>query len=295
MAISLYLSGGLGNQMFNYAAARTLADRARTDLVLDLSSYMPPWSIERPFVLDHFRIRARLRHRHGFMSPQSLPKRLIRRLKEDLFATSFENKIVYSDQFSALGSRTILRGDYVSWKFFAENEQKIQQDFSVPDETVSELLPGELRTRLGEEMSVGMHVRRGDLLTPPYSGILLPDQKGYYLRAMEELQTRLGDPVFYVVSDDVPWCRSSFGELPFTIRFLDCAFGYNERLLFDFHLLRSCNHHIIANSAFSWWSAWLAKRPGQIVISPDRWDAQQRLPIDEIAPRDWIKLPAGQT
>lgn len=115
--------------------------------------------------------------------------------------------------------------------------------------------------RAVQSRTVGVHVRRGDYIGGPWVEL----GPAYYRRAADLIAEELGGGAsFVIVSDDIEWCRANLQlEHPHTF-----SGGTAEQ---DFMILRSCRHHIIANSTFGWWAAWLAAHKDQIVVAPEQW------------------------
>lgn len=295
--ISLYANGGLGNQLFNYAAARTLADRTSTGLVVDGSTYRDQWGPDatRPHILHRFPVRAVFRNLEPSTPRGSLVRRISRRVREDLFSRVLfrsGGEIGYFPGFRHLGGRTILKGHFISPKFFAENEDRIRRDLTLESGIVT---GDEEAIRLfnsirGNENAVGVHVRRGDLLSPELDWLLLPGIVEYYRQAIDRMVDRLGSPVFWVFSDDPAWCRAAFAEYPADIRFVDTLSDSRVNPVKEFFLMCQCRNFIIANSAFSWWAAWLGSHARKHVMAPYKWDNRALVSVMDLVPAEWERI-----
>ena len=143
-----------------------------------------------------------------------------------------------------------------------------------------------LMERVRQNGSVAVHVRRGDYLKNPHLRDVLGSvcTEEYYRKAIQEIRRVEPSPVFYVFSDDIPWCRQHFGGLG-SVEFVDWNRG--EDSFYDLYLMAHCQHHVIANSTFSYWSARLADRDGQTVY-PSRWMRGWDAP--DIFPEDWTGI-----
>jgi hypothetical protein len=138
--------------------------------------------------------------------------------------------------------------------------------------------------------SVAVHVRRGDYVDNPvtaaYHGV--PSVK-YYTSAMDYIASRVSNAIFYVFSDDLHWASQNLGQLApvelMTADGPDCGFR-------DIQLMSACKHHILANSSFSWWGAWLNTSSNKIVIAPTPWFLNNALDTRDLLPRGWIRMPA---
>lgn len=163
-----------------------------------------------------------------------------------------------------------LFGFYQSEKYFKSH----------PDEIRTLLMPRRIRPKLRGVASV--QVRRGDYLLLPNKHPILPSS--YYVEALEYLMER-GVSKFMVFSDDLAWCREHFNSPPF-----DVAPNMSDIEQFEFTL--ACEHHVMANSTFSWWSAWLDPNPDKIVIAPKQWFGPGYAHFDtkDLIPEPWVVI-----
>jgi hypothetical protein len=296
--VATQLLGGLGNQLFQYAAGRALAQRLGARLVLDCTQRHAEY---RPIVLDRFAIDAEVvrnatgkaRHRY-FRIAGPLGRRLTdvfhdhfpRRYRIDghAFRVFGERRLfTYDPTFETLSGSTYLIGYWQSYRYFEDAAEHIRREIR-PKHPPS----AENRMWLSQIEacnSICLHVRRGDYLggmadSPTVCG------PSYYRNAMEHVRHLLAAPKLFVFSDDIPWCRSAFASED--AAFVDC--NGPDDAIDDLRLMAACRHHIIANSSLSWWGAWLAQHPEQIVIAPQPWLPGAESDRDLLPPR-WIKLP----
>jgi hypothetical protein len=274
--VTSYLMGGCANQMFQYATGLALARRLGVDLKLDVSWYETATPDQpRMYSLGLFKgLDARVVH--------SLSGKIIREEGFPYKPALFENA----------PHKCSLVGYWQCEKYF----------FGLRDELRERLLPREplpARSIATEraildagERSVFVHVRRTDYVGNPHH-VLLPME--YYREAAALIAAKVPDPVFFVFSDDPEWCEANF-KLPYrttiTGNFDRTAEGHLGRDDADLYLMRLCGHAIVANSAFSWWGAWLgADVKGGMVIAPKSWfgPAFKEDPRD-IVPGRWIRL-----
>ncbi|KAB2641848.1 MAG: alpha-1,2-fucosyltransferase [Verrucomicrobia bacterium] len=145
-------------------------------------------------------------------------------------------------------------------------------------------LPENLRTRLASSNSVAVHVRRKDYLNLPIFQVC---DQAYYQQSMRQLRERLPAARFFIFSDDPAWCRAEFRDADQEV--VDSGIAAANPL-HELYLMSLASHHIIANSSYSWWAAWLGEKPDQRVMMPQRWYAhgitapieQKRMPHWEI-------------
>lgn len=293
--ITLYLTGGLGNQLFNYAAARSLADRHQTDLIVDATNYASEWTAAatRPLLLHRFPVRARFRNVGSTAERLPLPQRLLRRLRHDTFATHVDrgqHQVGYFPEFDQVGKRAILRGHFISPIFFAGFEERIAKDLALDEACVGR--DGRLLSLLDEirhtANSVSVHVRRGDLLSPENAALLMPSMDSYYKRAISAVLSNLDGARLYCFSDDPEWCVEHLATAGVPLVVVSEA--HTNDPLPEFFLMTQCRHHIIANSTFSWWGAWLAHQPSAHVIAPARWESNGAIDMSTFLPPEWNRL-----
>ena len=136
--------------------------------------------------------------------------------------------------------------------------------------------------------SVSIHVRRGDYLTNPVTfqthGLCDID---YYKKAIDEILDLVDKPHFFIFSDDQSWAKSNiiFGAPTDYVMHNNSLKNYE-----DLRLMSYCRHHIIANSSFSWWGAWLGNNPEKIVIAPKKWFNDPKIDTTDLIPDTWLRL-----
>jgi hypothetical protein len=109
----------------------------------------------------------------------------------------------------------------------------------------------------------------------------------YYKRALEYITEKVSNPHFYVFSDDMQWTKQNL-DIPQPVCYVDQNSPNMGHV--DMYLMSLCRHHIIANSTFSWWGAWLNKNPDKIVIAPKKWFAAAEYNSDDLIPSSWIRI-----
>lgn len=274
--ITVNLKGGLGNQMFQYAAARALANRNQDSLCLVRSSSKN--DIGRPFSLTHFKITAEINTPDSVPLWQRIETWFLQKIKRQ-FYVGFEPAILN------LKGDIYLDGYFQSEKYFLDQAETIKKDLELKN-PLSPFAAKNLHAIEADDLSVSLHIRRGDYLKHgEFSNIATLD---YYKQATEKMRGLIGDNArFYIFSDDIAWCKENlpFINEPVFISSPDLA-DYEEMFL-----MSCCKHQIIANSSFSWWSAWLNKNPNKIVIAPRRWSNHHDQDwYHDIIPEKWIRI-----
>lgn len=305
-----HLTGGLGNQLFQYAMGRRLADHRGVELLVDGSGYQggselrPPEiaAFPRPLLLFNFRVETRLatpeetgRLRDQYYRPTTRD-RIVRRFRKiwPRFLWNPHHLIERSYRFQPealdFPDNVYLYGYWQSPKYFADIKEKIRRHFTLVDESIADSasrMVAELRARRGTVVS--LHVRRGDVahiyekLRRQDLADVAPMCSDFIRRAMGRFEP---GTCFFVFSDtpkDIEWCREN-------IQGPNLEFSRCDSDLWDFAAMSQCDHHIIANSTFSWWSAWLDPKPSKRVIAPRTWSSPgggRDMPTEDLIPQEW--------
>jgi hypothetical protein len=297
--IITHLMGGLGNQMFEYAAGLALARRRRTVLKLDTSFYREHDVDDRHYSLDCLNVPAqfatadevwRLNGQLG--GKQQLGKKILaalgqKRLAELTTVTGrahYQKEWTYYPEFHELPDNTWLHGNYQSEKFFAPVADILRHHFTFryPPTPAVEAMASKIKSG----PSVAVHFRRGDYLGQ-YTGIgaLAAD---FYDGAIQALKARLPrDTEYYFFSDDIDAVEREYKpDVPHVfVKCFDHANYYDK-----IRLMALCDHNIIANSTFSWWAAWLNANRDKIVIAPKRWFAKSKKSAVDVVPERWERI-----
>lgn len=296
--VTVFLRGGLGNQMFQYAAGLNLAKKNGTTLALDtvhLRDRFPrPRFSYRTYDLGVFTVEPQFTALSRLADKLPVPGAW---LGLDLLGIAFRQmfgatKVIRekSSAFdpSVLDARgnVLLYGRWQSEKYFAGVKDDVRAAFRF-----RRPLQGEAKA-LAEKIagcnSVSLHVRRGDYATfKNVERLMGKTDLGYYGRATKYVAGRTKNPEFFVFSDDIAWCRVNL-KLSFKATYVDDA-SRGPKAAFHLELMSRCKHNIITNSTFSWWGAWLNANPQKIVIAPKNWYTDPAVKSDIILP-GWIKI-----
>lgn len=285
--------GGLGNQMFQYAAGRALSLSRGTPFALDISLFAG-YKLHQGFELQRvfgcttpIATKEEMRNILGWQTQPVVRRALMRPGLSMLRRPGFvvEPHFHFWPGINDVPADCCLFGYWQSEKYFRAAEEAIRSDFAF-------VLPpnqrnGELADRIRQSSAVSLHVRRGDYAqdakTKAVYGLCSLE---YYRAAIRHIAERVDNPSFFIFSDDPLWVRNNL-EIGFPCHFVDCNQGlesYN-----DMRLMSLCRHHIIANSSFSWWGAWLNASPGKIVIAPKKWFVNSNN-VADLFPQDWVLL-----
>lgn len=284
------LLGGLGNQMFQYAAGRRLAQVLETELTLDITRFeRDPL---RAYSLSHFHIQERFATQPEIESfflkhpLHALLKQVSRRFGYTVIKESPRPSFV-PQLLSATGN-VYLKGFWQSEQYFQDIRPLLLQEFEFKD--APDVENQSTLAAIQESESVALHIRRGDYVTDaPTNQMHGLCSLAYYQQAIETIAARVSQPSFFVFSDEPDWAKAHV-NIPYPTCYVTHNSGENGHE--DLRLMRQCKHFIAANSSFSWWGAWLAEYAGKIVIAPKQWFRE--LPpdanADHIVPKAWIRL-----
>jgi len=285
------IEGGLGNQLFQYASARSLADRLGRDLVLDLRGLQK--NGDRGYMLDRYAIRATVATADDL---QNLPAwqssrmgRLLSRASQRCpwwvsFPVFWPESFAYDARFERIPRPVYLVGYWQSEKYFAWNRGRILSDLSL----VRQLEESSTLNAIRNTTSVSLHIRRGDYVTNPlaakFHGLC---DLSYYQAAVDGLVARFPELQVFAFSDDPEWVKRNL-KLNVALHIMDVCSADEAHI--DLELMSNCRHHVIANSSFSWWGAWRSTSPNQVVYAPQRWFADANTDTSDVIPARWIQL-----
>lgn len=272
---------GLGNQLFQYACIRALQLRNHEVVRLCVLPDQGNRTI-RHFGLDKLMItipRGRLFERFALcMERSKVIKKLVILITEKLNFVGYveEESVRYKDYLKNLHGNYYLSGWFQNEKYFSDFEEVIRKEIR-PKKKIK--ISRELREILQNKNTVSVHIRRGDFSR--FDNIL---DMEYYKRAMTIVEERLVDVFYVVFSDDMTWVVENmyFGDNVYYVNRNKVLEDYEELFI-----MSRCKHHIIANSTFSWWGAWLDKNESKMVIGPKQWFARKKI---NIMPDAWIKV-----
>jgi hypothetical protein len=296
--IIVRLSGGLGNQMFQYAAALRLAVVHGATVKLDTTRLQmtAPGDTPRDYALGCFAISGELASTAEGALCRQLAKRaaapLMRLLRVGGRDVSL-NGICYVRQASpafdsailSLPDNVCLDGFWQSEQYFCDIRDTLKREFTLrhglsdADQALADTIVS--------STAVSLHVRRGDYLTNPHAARHHGScDLDYYRQAVDFIRKNCATPHLFVFSDDPDWTGANLRfDLPTTY-----VSGGDQSAGRDLMLMRLCRHHIIANSSFSWWGAWLADDPAKVVLAPARWFADPSRDDSAIIPDTWLRL-----
>lgn len=287
--IRMILQGGLGNQMFEYASAFSLARETGTELVLDKSFFdvygNRAWC--RPYELEVFALNDTTKTvSRSQLAVRVLPKLSLYCRKQDKYHLG-RYLFDANDWEEAKTHRpSVLYGYFANCHLFEIYREDLLRHFAF------RCAPNEdnclMQNQIDTCQSVSVHIRRGDYLNSANAHVFWKPSVTWYREAMAYVCAKVESPMFYFFSDDIVWVKKAFADVQNAI-FVDINHGksaYN-----DMRLMSHCKHNIIANSSFSWWGAWLNPNPHKVVIAPSKYynddNANKKKYLSRMIPQEW--------
>lgn len=286
--IIVNLTGGLGNQLFQYAFGKALAIKNNCQLKLDISSFKN-YKL-RDYNLRSFSIDEKIASKQECDLLKGENLFFLQKIKNKILNRNFyhtEKSIQFNDEYKKITNPAYILGYWQSEKYFKEIEDIIRNEFTIV--TPPSKQNRELINKIINENAISIHVRRGDYVNDKHTnqvhGVC---SLSYYYEAIELMNSKNSNPVFYIFSDDIEWAKKNllFKKEKIFIDFNDKS-NYE-----DMRLMSNCKHHIIANSSFSWWGAWLNNSKSKIVIAPKIWfnNSDWNNQTTDLIPLYWTRL-----
>jgi hypothetical protein len=276
--------------MFQYATGRALADAHGCDLKLDISGF-DNYKL-RIYELGDYRIRASIasegdiKRFRGSQPVHPLVDRVrkfLRLLPPSIF---LEKAFSFDPDVPELPSPCYLEGYWQSERYFSSIRPALLTDFLLASPL--DIHNQAILDQMSACNAISLHVRRGDYVTNPaaaqFHGLCSLE---YYREAVRYISERVDSPCFFIFSDDTNWVLENI-KIDHPLKVVDV--NGLDRGICDMVLMRACKHHVIANSSFSWWGAWLNPDDSKIVVAPKRWFKEQNVQTEDLIPNSWVRL-----
>ncbi len=284
--VIIKLQGGLGNQLFQYALGRNLSLKNNVELKFDISALEE--NKIRKYSLETFHIQGLIasdveirKFKNGFG-----------RVK-DFFLPYYYKSVIIERQFNfdpeilALKGERYFEGYWQSEKYFDDAADKLRSDL-VLEKELGAPAAGWLN-KIVSCNSISIHIRRQDYVVGKWSKVYNILDMDYYDSAIKLIQKKIDEPEFFIFSDDIKWAKDNFlniiGPKINIVSGSDSIKDYEEMIL-----MSRCGHHIIANSSFSWWGAWLGGGKNKVIIAPAKWFNEFKADTRDLLPSAWIKI-----
>ncbi|MCX6984700.1 MAG: alpha-1,2-fucosyltransferase [Lentisphaerae bacterium] len=292
--IIVKIIGGLGNQMFQYAAARRLAEKHSAVLKLDITRFeeykLHKYGLHCFQIMECMATQAEIESIRG---NQNILSRLKRKVSSKLGFNNpkkrrwiFEKQFHFDAEILEAPDNVILEGYWQSEKYFADIADILRREFVIKYE--QDIQSRKFADLIQSTESVSLHVRRTDYVQDVSTNRLFGTcDRDYYGLCVRYIGDRISNPHLFVFSDDPQWAKDNL-EFDFPMTFVDCNDA--SRNYEDLRLMSLCKHNIIANSSFSWWGGWLNANPDKIIIAPQSWFKDGSRNTKDLIPDQWIKL-----
>jgi hypothetical protein len=298
--VILKLKGGLGNQLFQYAAARQIASNNGVELIIDSISGFKRDPFRRENLLNYFPISAKFNIinfenkiyncNYFYYKIYNLIQRLLP-LKYRFYIKESE-KIDFDSRLRDIKlTKTIyLEGYFQSYLYFDSISEIIKREFIFTGELGRECKQFYEEINMSE--SVSIHLRSFNVGKLNDTSLINGNcSLEFYESAINHILVNIKTPKFFIFSDDIEWAKKTIDLL--NINFEVKLIYYSDNLdhsIEDFVLMSECKYNIIANSTFSWWAAWLNKNPNKIIIAPSNWFVSRKVSNKSIYPNSWIVI-----
>ena len=281
MTIRVKLTGGLGNQMFQFAAGYSIAKKNNVKLSLDLRRFNRRQDHNGFELQKVFDIYSKVNFLNNPVNFGFLNFKEILNNINITFHTFNEPHFHYTNKILNIPKHSVLNGYWQSELYFEDCAQEVRKIFSFSkklDEKNS-LIANEII----QNNSISIHVRRGDYLLKTNNNHNI-DLKRYYLTTIEKTSIFFKDPKYFIFTDDPLWVAENF-TLDYSFTVVDINRGTES--FYDMHLMSLCKCNIIANSSFSWWGAWLNDKEDKIIYAPKNWFKDKSICTDNLIPNSW--------
>lgn len=293
--IVVRLTGGLGNQLFQYALGRRIAIDRKQKLFLDISLF--PGIKTRSYKLDNYNICAEVMpsekiedftyhsNRNLFSLGLRCAQRFIPYYRRRIFAEQFFH---FDPNIFRIGKSAYIKGNFQSEKYFTTIKGLLQTELT-PRLQIDE---GYLnyQENIVASNSVSLHIRRGDYVSNPR----IYDKHGvcpisYYKQAVRLITENYSNAKFFVFSDDIEWAKNILDFIR-DKQIIEHFENSNHSDVQELWLMSQCKNHVIANSSFSWWGAWLSKNDNKLIVAPRKWFLNSPHDTKDLIPESWIRM-----
>ncbi len=286
--------GGIGNQLFCYAAARRLALKNNAELVIDdISGFVRDFEYKRHYQLDHFRIPCHKATAAERLEPLSRVRRYLKRAynrRQPFEERKYIQQVGRDFDHRLLQVRSrgtlYLEGYWQSEDYFKDVEQIIRQDLQIipPEDALNKRMADEIQA----SCAVALHMRWFE--NPGCVGATFNASVNYYLKAIEFIEQKVKAPHYFLFSDNPDSAQVKLSMLGRHVTMVYLNKG-DENAYADLWLMTKCKHFITADSTFSWWGGWLGEGEEKIVVTPNlALGSQASWGFKGLIPNGWVKL-----
>ena len=271
--IIIMMSGGLGNQMFQYALYCRLQELGREVKMDDKRGFEGDVNGRVPRLKEVFGVDYETASDKEVNNLLDSNKDIFSIAKRKIFGRKSkryrEKSGIFDEELFNIDN-VYLDGYWQSEKYFDSStvKERLKKDFYLPEsDIIKSPHAKEIFDKISSTESVSVHIRRGDYLNPGvvenHGGICTEE---YYSKAMDLLRKKKNDAKFFFFSNDIKWVKQHYKDMGEIVEL------ENEDMdVAELFLMSSCKNHILANSSFSWWSAWLGDSSDKLIVVPSKW------------------------
>lgn len=275
--IYVYIRGGLGNQLFQYAKAINFKQKYGGNIIA-LRDFHNPLNTRRPFILKELNIDIK------YSYFENLKIKFLSNFLRNMQVINEEKNFSYSE-IKIQKKNILLNGYWQTYKSAMSSLSHIKNSIFL---NIS-LTPGYQKylNDIKNTNSLSIHIRRGDYVTNVFANKfhgLLP--KDFFFQGISLIKKKYPNIKIFFFSDDIEWCKNNFSE--FDATYISSE-NINKSDLIELYLMSHCKNFIISNSSFSWWGAMLSDHDSKIVVAPKNW-LSTPIDISDLLPNNWIKL-----
>jgi hypothetical protein len=272
--IIVKLMGGMGNQMFQYAMAKSLSVKYNIPFFMD-RNYIDNYDW-RNYDLDLFNVEENFIQ--GSVEVINVEEKGLDLCFSEQIYNIFDNKLL-------LDKNIYLNGYFQNIGYTDPIYDTLKKQFTLKKPISSERSL-ELLNDIKSSNSVMLNVRRTDFVNNAFHGTMDVD---YYSKAISIINQKVENPKYFIFSDDIEWCKENLSNIDNSF-IVDHSYK-GDRFGEYLELMKSCKHHIIPNSSFAWWSAYLSENKDKVVIAPKRWLLNEDLTVDIVNKKlNWIEI-----
>ena len=281
MTIRIKLSGGLGNQMFQFAMGYSIARKYNVELSLDLKRFTRRQDHNGFELQKVFDVYTKVKFLNNPLRFRFINFKEVLNKIDITYHNFNEPQFQYTDKILDIPKHTKLNGYWQSELYFKSYAQEIKKIFSFSKQLNKK--NSLIANKIIQNDSVSIHVRRGDYLLQKNNNHNV-DLKKYYFKAIENTSKFYNKPRYFIFTDDPLWVTENF-TLDYSFEVVDINDGAESFL--DMYLMSLCKSNIIANSSFSWWGAWLNNNKDKIVYAPKNWFKDNKICTNDLIPNSW--------
>jgi len=285
--IIVKIIGGLGNQMFQYAYAKSLEQKGH-EVKIDISAF-ETYKLHGGYQLDKYNIdlNSSTKDENGKFYKNTFFYKVLRRFGMDFSRRIKEKSLLFDKKLLEIDDNSYLDGYFQCEKYFKDIREIILKQFTI-NQDISNYTK-EIKNKIQNfQNSCSLHIRRGDFVNSTNINIHGACDIEYYKKAMKYLEEKVENINYFIFSDDIEWVKENLAIQ--NAIYIDSK---EKRIPHeDIYLMSLCKNNIIANSSFSWWGAWLNQNEKKMVIAPKRWFADDKLESQskDIVCESWIRI-----